>query len=574
MDKLDPKLFSTARAFNRARFEVIDRGDLLFPWHLAPCRQKILIVVDGTNNSFLNVTFGQLYFSLSTVVETLKNNPEWWAKFDITKAHRQNDPLGEADINGFRFTQPGFDINQYHQVWFFGARSNPNDTQRLSDDELAIVSRWMDEQQGGVFATGDHADLGVSLCGRIPRVKSMRKWSFADGVPSPTGLNRHDTLRKGHNAVYTFNDESDDIPMNTDVTRFPVPSWSPFQLRSMPHPVLCGTDGVIDILPDHPHEGEVVEPAVLTNTFTFPGYANKPEYPMVAGLREKPYIIARARVQSDHTATSDTNKGAANGKTFGAIGAYDGHKANVGRVVVDSTWHHWFDVNLVGRPLAPGADPIDPVTAADPKSQGFLATAAGQAALARIKNYFRNVALWVSPPAKQNCMFMRATWGIFVRYPLAEQLSSRLPIWELGGYARDAIGRRASQCTLTEWLLPHIPVKVIDQFRIPKPDPCLTCPPWDVIEIYALGGVMRELLALSEKLLPKDEMLQETQVATAMATGLNSGLAELSNTLQRSIRHTQATFKELAPLMKIDINAERFGAPKKTAQQTPKRKRK
>ena len=123
----------------------------------------------------------------------------------------------------------------------------------------------MDEKQGGVFATGDHADLGVSLCGRIPRVRSMRKWSNSQGVPTNFGLDRHDTLRKGHDNTYTFNDESDDIPMPIDVTRFPLRSWLPFGFRSMPHPVLCGRDGVIDILPDHPHEGEVIEPISLTD---------------------------------------------------------------------------------------------------------------------------------------------------------------------------------------------------------------------------------------------------------------------------------------------------------------------
>ena len=73
------------------------------------------------------------------------------------------------------------------------------------------------------------------------------------------------------------------------------------------------------------------------------------EYPRIGRRRLKPEIIAWANVLDDHTNVTDTNKGAANPKRFGAIGAYNGHCVKIGRVVVDSTWHHWFDVNLNGR---------------------------------------------------------------------------------------------------------------------------------------------------------------------------------------------------------------------------------
>src|SRR5258708_33314909 len=39
-------------------------------------------------------------------------------------------------------------------------------------------------------------------------------------------------------------------------------------------------------------------------------------------------------------------------RSFGIVGAYDGHRANVGRIAVDSTWHHFFDINLIGDPVA------------------------------------------------------------------------------------------------------------------------------------------------------------------------------------------------------------------------------
>ena len=247
------KDFSTEATFQRARFEALHKGDWALPWLFRPVHLKILMVVDGYVGNFLNVSFGQSYFGLSGVLDTLANTADSWVRFDVTKAHRQTDPLGEADFNAFRFTQAGFDINAYDQVWMFGARSGENDVDQLTDQELAVLTRWMDEKKGGVFATGDHADLGASLCARVPRVKSMRKWTFAQDVPSPNGVNRHDTLSAGHDVTYTFDDESDDIPMATEVEMFPVRSWHPFRHASGPHPALCGKKGIIEILPDHPH---------------------------------------------------------------------------------------------------------------------------------------------------------------------------------------------------------------------------------------------------------------------------------------------------------------------------------
>ena len=104
-----------------------------------------------------------------------------------------------------------------------------------------------------------------------------------------------------------------------------VGSWNPFIRREAPHPLLCGTDGVIDILPDHPHEGEVLGAGQinLNATFTFGSLVNRPEYPTVGGTRPEPEIVARAHVRGDHSPADF--KGVANAGAFGVIGAYDGH---------------------------------------------------------------------------------------------------------------------------------------------------------------------------------------------------------------------------------------------------------
>jgi hypothetical protein len=394
----------------------------------------------------------------------------------------------------------------------------------------------------------------------------MRKWSTAQNPPVNFGADRHDTLLRGHDNYYTFNDESDDIPMRVRVRRYPLWSVGPFQRRWAPHPILCGKDGVIDILPDHPHEGEVIEPTNPTATFGFGNYTNKPEYPEVNGQRVMPEIIAWARVQGDHSegrgsATgSDRNKGPANAKEFGAIGAYNGHRANVGRVVVDSTWHHWFDVNLIGRPRT--GDQVDPVEDDDAKAFGFEYTPEGQAHYKRIKNYFLNVAQWLGAPAKQDCMFMRATWGIVMRYPMAELVSPKLPVWQLGEFAKDAIGRKASQCTVYSWLIPHFevwrPFLPQHQSALEKLTPEWAGPNWDTFETYVLGGLTKEMLELGYAMAERGGAPDERQVADAMAKGLSVGAKAFTVDLKASQRQTEVMLRSIAGVADLAFDAKRF----------------
>lgn len=509
---------------------------IVLPPFFFACRQKILIVADGS------ISFGTGGFALSKVLHILENNPEWWAKFELTCAHRASDFAGNpvpteaggtrSIVENFRFTTAS--LAPYHQVWLFGINlestpSTPraNATSYLETSELEALARWMDGG-GGLLAMGDHEDLGAGLCSEVPRVRSMRRWTNAQGVPPAGGESRHDTDVKGDDAFYQSSDQSDSHPMYITPKYYSLHSWSPFFRRRAPHPILCGTNGVIDILPDHPHEGWVYEDSEIdvTKNFSFGAYTNKPEYPTGA-YQPKPEVIAWAHVQPDHTSVSDTFKGAADAKTFGAIGAYNGHDANVGRVVVDSTWHHWFNVNLVGF------GPVHPVS-------GMTATQA------RIANYFRNVALWLSPKTKIACMFQRATWGSLFIYPLIEELHPRLPIWKLGEYARDAIGRRASQCTLINWIDILLPREIIEVFRPrkPLPDPCLTCPPFELLEIFTLGGIVRELLPLAQQAL-RDGKVADRAVAKAIAKGIAAGMSSLVEMQEQSVRDTQINVKKL-----------------------------
>ncbi len=555
----DQELLEILRQRQVGKFAQMDRGDLVISPNLAPCRLKILMVVDSIGGEFLNISFSFSNFGLSATLDTLRTNPEFFVRFDVTRAHRQTDTSkpdpdtqpGAHERYGphfekFRFTQPGFNIDDYDQVWLFGIREDPDDAERLTDEELGVLAAWMD-RGGGLFAAGDHAQLGASMCSRVPRAATMRKWTREQGVPPAEGPTRHDTLRRGHDSFYDFDDESDDTPMEILLKYYDLASWSPFRRRRAPHSLLCGSTGPIDVLPDHPHEGEVIDEATidLGRTFgPFAGYGGA-EYPSAGGAQPSPEVIAWAQVRPDHTNDSDRNKQAANPKTFGVIGAYDGHPVDRGRVAVDSTWHHWFDVNLTGR-LVRYLN-TEPQSLENPKTLGFLATPAGRAQYARIQNYFRNTAIWLASKPKQRCMALRAIWGCVLRYPAAERLHPDLPIWELGQVARDVIGQRASQCLVTEWVMDLFPEMDMERFK-PQPDPCLTCPPLELVEIYTLGGITREMLKLSRKLEAGGEVA-EAVVAEACVEGVRAGTGELMEGMRASMDETQQVMSRLEAIL-------------------------
>lgn len=485
---------------------------------LRPCRVNVLLVADG------GLDFSMNGFGLRTFVETLLTMPGFYVRFNLTIAHIGNvsddgvmlgDPRIARSIKEFKFDDAAhFTPSMYDEVWLFGistfySRGNdangvPYPSDRLSDAELRALSEFMDGG-GGLFATGDHGALGVCLSGSIPRARSMRLWGDtspdnAINEVSMTGPRRNDTNRIGPSAGSQFNDQSDEIPQTISpriYTRRTL--WWRY---SFPHPLLCGPRGMIRVLPDHPHEGQCVEPTNPNQTDTFAGYTIT-EYPPAAGggARPLPDVIATSTVLSG---TTSGVKLATDAHSFGAIGAYDGHLAAVGRVVTDATWHHYVNVNLVGDASAP---------VGDPKRLGFLATAAGQAHLEDIKSYYRNIAVWIARPALIQCMRRRILWWLVWYERVLEAVLTRPDVelrkadltilFDIGRHARDVLGLYASQCQsrrlALDLIVKYVPrdffwrldpwIPIPRKPRIPEPDPV----PWFDYEPLldaALGGAL------------------------------------------------------------------------------------
>jgi hypothetical protein len=431
------------------------KPEKIYPWWRRACKVKVLLLTDG------GLDFGTGDFGLSTFVSILANDGRHYVDFEMTIAHRNGfvgDP-GVAvarSIPNFRFTNNNhFTSAMYDQIWFFGVESNGG----LSNDELTLVSAFMNSG-GGVFATGDHGSLGRAMCGNLPRVRKMRRWDNASGEVGMDDPRRNDTNRPGHDAGSQFDDQSDDIPQ-TIQPRLYSSTWGGFWRETYPHPILCSPLGRITVLPDHPHEGECIEPTNLVGNYEID---NTPEFPGGVG----PQIIAHSTVLAGSTGGT---KQATQAQTFGAICAYDGHSANVGRVVTDATWHHFVNVNLVGEL----EEPNNTI-----KGQGFLASTTGQQHLAQIKHYYINVAVWIARPSNHTCFQSRLVWQLVFQHRVMEATMddptlrfdriSPVLLYSIGTHATDVLGRKASQCRRLKLL--------IDIVRPVMPDFARLIDPW------------------------------------------------------------------------------------------------
>lgn len=448
--------------------------ELFYGWWRR-CTVKVLIVTDGTLN------FGEGDFGLSTFVRTLKNEAPGRVRFELTLAHIRDvsdaemlasEPGIAKRIKSFRFDDAAhFTHDKFDQIWLFGIETAyPADRGRgpfLAAAEIDVIHAHM-QRGGGVFATGDHGYLGQALCGGLPRVRGMRYWGDFPSAAnnqnqvSMTGPLRNDSNQEGNDPGTSFSDQSDDIPQPLDLLLYS--SYAGYlRTARYPHPVMCGRMGRINVFPDHPHEGECREPPDVTLNF-----GGAPEYPTDSGGNQiLPQVIAWGRVRAGNTTRSTGPNGMkvpTVAQTFGVVSAYDGHRAGgKGRVICDSTWHHFVNVNLIGVLEGGLFDEFSNAGEHVSKHNGFLSSAAGLAALEKIKNYYTNVGVWISPPAQHDCFNRLAWWEIVFSDRLVEAtLTSpdialeRIPastLMHIGIHARDVFARRASQCQTLEWLI-------------------------------------------------------------------------------------------------------------------------
>lgn len=395
-----------------ARFPI---EDIVALWR--ECTPKLLVVTDGLNylpgsgfglTQFVGTLRASTIHGMTPIVITAQHNPSPAAPISYNAATQH--------IANFKFNDPTHGVlkSRYDVVFMLGINRTANGAVPAAG--LNALGKFM-QQGGGVFATGDHEDLGTALSGSVPRVRSMRFWQLAQ-TPNFGNTSRLSTNLSGDNGSEEFADQSDRHPQRlylnfrTDAGGI----GNPHPLMQMPGNPPTGK--AIEVFPDHPHEGECRIPTNLTTSFAVDG-ANVDEWPVATGTatRVAPEIVALSMSHGDGFPSKD----ALVPRSFIAVAAYDGQRANVGRVVTDATWHHFVNINLDGTgepgyiglrnpPAMPGGMPTD-----TPE-------------LGRIRQYYRNLATWLMPKSVRRCLRFPLVVAELARFPLFEEL--RMPVLE------------------------------------------------------------------------------------------------------------------------------------------------
>lgn len=394
------------------------------------------------------ITPGQDLTGLATMIRHLHAHSPTFGKFCIEWLSR-NSPDADNKLN------PEM-LQRYDQIWFFGIHQTSGENflpeslrggreSELDENEIRALRNWMrikPEKRlrgGGVLITGDHAErpapdsitqeflgLGRALGRRVPRAGLLRKW---EGKPTNC---RRDSFNT-HTLVPGIDPEAptlqgDENPMQLLLVKFdergnPTPG-------GVPHPLFLYKPGKwIRVFPDHMHEGAVVIPEKLERR-VWP----KGEY-----VQPKPRVIAHGIDQR-------------NCRLLNILAAYNGDCAGVGRIVSDSTWHHYLNENLASFPSS--------------TPEGSVADQIGQ--------FYANLAIWLSPRSKRQemalLMFCWLANHLFTFEELrlepedcGESVSDQL--LNIGRAAYSLLNRVASPCEIHELIQAVVPEKYCHQFE-------------------------------------------------------------------------------------------------------------
>lgn len=357
------------------------------------CTPRILVVTDSLNydatsdfglNEFVATLRSATIHGMAPIVVTARFSPGGTTSHDEATQHITNFHFADATH--------GLNAGRYDVCFLFGIDRTGVSPLTAEANALAAVTTFMQNGKG-LFATGDHEDLGAAMCSAIPRVRSMRLWT--NGTPDIRDETRLSTNLPGPSDSYEFEDQQDAFPQRL---------YANYRTRAgglgFGHPVLqlAGKQRAIEVFPDHPHEGECVVPTDL-NTKLADGTTD--EWPTQTGTatRVGPEPVAKTMSHGNGFTTLGLPKAPLEPRAFIAICAYDGHLAGVGRVVTDATWHHFVNVNV-----SPTKAPLDAVD------------------LEEIRRYYVNLATWLMPKHVRLCL--RFPWVIreILEFSLLEEL--------------------------------------------------------------------------------------------------------------------------------------------------------
>ncbi|HEX7333354.1 MAG TPA: hypothetical protein VF290_17760 [Pyrinomonadaceae bacterium] len=385
---------------------------------------KILIYTDKRD---IALAGSPLDWNLSTLANALETNTPLFLKYEVQVINRFQSFNGSSpNPEPIRLTTEL--LQQFDEIWFMGIYqqneavfSEPFGGPRneLSTPEVTALETWMNNAFGGVLITGDHADvrqghpndpiekqlaLGRAIGHLVPRAGKLRKWQ---GPPTISSQHAFNTVGMGP----VFPTQDDAIPQRL--------LFDQLDPRGVPHELFWGKDeqgneSFIDVFPDHEHEGglQIPEPDGDWPPFKAPPGTVKPKAISIA---------------------SSMNFRPGGGRESVLV-VYDGDDLGVGRIVADSSFHHYIDFNL----------------------QGF-AKSPDQSVLKSITQFFRNLAFYLIPLTKRQ-EITKAMFSRIASHPaVLEERSNRSEA--IGKVAKSYLSLVASPIELNEMvhmLLPPV----------------------------------------------------------------------------------------------------------------------
>lgn len=391
---------------------------------------KILLYTDDPTT----ICDGTNLLGLGSMIERLKAHAPVFADLSIKWVSRSSDCNHHADnkLNLVMAREVEETGEAFDEVWFFGLHQA--NTERFSlgvfrggpeseliPDEVDYIEKWMNVEGGsggGVLMTGDHSNpvpprwlrntngrcadpiekpdllgLGRAIGRCVPRAGELRKWH---GSPSSC-------VGDSINTVAGLGLQTDRVPQK--LIHVPVNADGEPDPQGQPHPLFYYRPGeFIDLFPDHRHEGALVIPDLF----------DKALWPVGPNGQPKPWVVAFG------TDSQSCEK-------IGLVTAYDGDHAGVGRIVADSSWHHYVNINLKGFP-----HPAPPASTSD-----------------KIGRFYGNLAIWLAPMHKRRQMAQAMYWELANYTLLLEQHDDPVRTGEI---AYSVLRRSTSLCEIHELL--------------------------------------------------------------------------------------------------------------------------
>lgn len=405
---------------------------------------KILLYTDNSDTKIDNSAHG-----LGTMVAHLKAHEPAFAEFDVTLLCRNAGGSTPAENKLVKDL-----VNKFDEIWFFGYhqinRKRPgqlflrgSSSSELEPEEIVALKNWMkvSNQGGGVMVTGDHSEippadavksdlrecpdsgkgepLGIGRAiGRcVPRAGQMRNW---DGLPTSQPRDSFNTQvsRPGIDVDLLLL-QIDHVPQRLVLPHFD--DQGNQVTNGEPHQLFWYTsDNWIRVFPDHAHEGAVVLP-------TAEQLADEEMWPKVQGKQPTPKFVAYGIDER-------------NCRLLPLIATYNGDAVNRGRVVTNSSFHHYLNINLTnyppGQPVGSDAD--------------------------QIGRYYSNLALWLCPRSQRRRMAEMMISRIASHPSILEEFGNHPLI--IGRAAYFLLLSESSVCEIHELLQAMMPNSVLSRF--------------------------------------------------------------------------------------------------------------